>query len=276
MSEEKQFDYENDDNPFIVAYEMFNGSVCESCNDNAYELIQASKDTQRDWMDKTTNRFSYRCLPLIAANSIGWQVKANFGFVAIWNGESSTNAIQIKYSDSIGKRYAFSHFGSGIITFTLPWLFRTSRGHNLFITGPINVPKEHITPLSGIVETDWLPFTFTMNWQITTPNVPVVFQPGEVVCQFFPYPRGYIEKFTALTEPIKNNKEIEKEYNNWHDSRRTINSKISDSSIPQEERRKIWEKNYFQGVHKDGTKFEEHQVKISACPFMNLPRAKEQ
>jgi hypothetical protein len=33
----------------------------------------------------------------------------------------------------------------------------------------------------------------------------------------------------------------------------------------------LWEKNYFKGLHKDGTKFDEHQIKINSCPFLKLP-----
>jgi len=30
------------------------------------------------------------------------------------------------------------------------------------VTGPLNNPKAGIVALSGVVETDWLPYTFTM------------------------------------------------------------------------------------------------------------------
>ena len=35
------------------------------------------------------------------------------------------------------------------------------------VTGPFNQPKDAIQPLTAIVETDWAPFTFTMNWKFT-------------------------------------------------------------------------------------------------------------
>src|SRR3546814_13729675 len=60
-----------------------------------------------------------------------------------------------------------THFGSGIVTFSLGHLFRTSPGVNLWIKGPSNRPKDGASPLEGIIETDWSPYTFTMNWQLT-------------------------------------------------------------------------------------------------------------
>jgi hypothetical protein len=34
----------------------------------------------------------------------------------------------------------------------------------------LNSPKDGIAPLTGVIETDWLPYPFTMNWQMTRPG----------------------------------------------------------------------------------------------------------
>jgi len=273
MSEEKPFDYENDDKPFIVGYEFpFNKWT------NAFTLSQSKPN--RSWMDDTPNKFAYRCLPLIMGNSIGWQVSVNFSFVAYWNGGVNTSDMSLGFFEKdnqklSGQRHAVqSHFGSGILTFSIPWIFRTNRGHNLFVTGPINEPKDGITPLSGIVETDWLPFTFTMNWKVTAVNRPIEFKAGDVICQFFPYPRGYPEKFIALTDDVSNNLAVMNEYNKWENSRTTFNKRLADPNDP-EVTGKDWERTYFKGEHKDGSKFEEHQTRYNSCPFRHLPKGKE-
>ena len=46
-----------------------------------------------------------------------------------------------------------SHFGEAVLTFSLPYLFRTPRGVNLWVKGPSNWIKDGIQPLEGIVET---------------------------------------------------------------------------------------------------------------------------
>lgn len=66
----------------------------------------------------------------------------------------------------------------GIVTFHTGHLFRTPPGWGVWVTGPPNWPKDGIAPLTGLVETDWLPFPFTMNWQMTRPGE-VVFRKGE-------------------------------------------------------------------------------------------------
>ena len=271
MSEIQEIDYENDGKPFIIGYEF---DLQKDC----YEMVPSNPN--RDWMDETPNRFAYRCLPLIMGNSIGWQIKVKFPFIINWNGGEAVTDLTIEFPDTdpirlnSHRQSVLSHFGSGILTFSLPFLFRTSRGHNLFAMGPVNDPKSHITPLVGIVETDWLPFTFTMNWKVTTPNTPIIFKPGDAICQFFPYPRGYPEKFTALTDKLSNNSSIYTEYKEWSDSRGDFNRRLKDPNDPSVTG-KDWQKNYFCGTHKDGSKFEEHQSKFNICPFMKLPNGKE-
>ena len=51
----------------------------------------------------------------------------------------------------------------------------------MWAMGPPNHIKDGIQPLVGLVETDWLPFPFTMNWIFTRPGR-VRFAKGEPFC----------------------------------------------------------------------------------------------
>jgi len=115
----------------------------------------------RAWMDATNERYAYRCLPLNIANAHGWEILCPSGFACGWTGENNVEAILVgPDKDTIAP--AISHFGYGVLTFHVPFLFRTEPGYDLMVMGPINRPKDGIAPLTGIVETDWAPFTFTM------------------------------------------------------------------------------------------------------------------
>ena len=140
---------------------------------------------ERDWMEATNQRFAYRCLPLNIANAYGWEVLCNAGFLAMWWGGESLDSIVIE-PDPGTPAPAVSHFGHGILTFHLPCLFRTEPGAELMVQGPINRPKDGIAALSGVIETDWSPYSFTMNWMITRPGTPVRFEKGEPYCHIFP------------------------------------------------------------------------------------------
>ncbi len=123
----------------------------------------------RDWMDRTNQRFAYRCLPVNIANAYGWEILCSSGFVSVWNGEDDLPAISI-VPDSEAPPPAVSHFGHGVLTFHVPCLFRTEPGFDLMVQGPINRPKDAIAALSGVIETDWSPYSFTMNWIFTRPG----------------------------------------------------------------------------------------------------------
>ena len=102
-------------------------------------------------MDATDQRFAYRCLPLNIANAPGWELLCPPGFSARWDGLNHKEMIRIK-PDLGTHAPVVSHFGHGVLTFHVPCLFRTDPGFDLFVTGPINRPKDAIAPLSGIID----------------------------------------------------------------------------------------------------------------------------
>jgi hypothetical protein len=196
-------------------------------------------------MDASKDRFAYRCLPLVIASSYGWQVLTPWGFSCIWNGRPEVEAITI-IPDPGGPSPAISHFGAGVLTFHFPAVFRTDPGYDLMMMGPINQPKDAIQPLTGIIETDWLPFTSTMNWLVTRPGAPIRFERGEPFCQVFPLRRGEAEEFDPVIRPIGDDPELFERYKEWCKSREafTIDSRTPGS----EATRQKWQKFYQRGT----------------------------
>ena len=92
------------------------------------------------------------------------------GFEARWNGGAGPDAVEIGSIRAPSRERApVSLFGQGALTFHVDGLFRTPAGWNLWVGGPPNAAKDGIAPLSGVIETDWSPYTFTMNWRFTRP-----------------------------------------------------------------------------------------------------------
>jgi len=150
--------------------------------------------SKRDWMDATPERFAYRCLPLAIANAHGWEIGSPCGFRARWNGGKGAEAVQIECDAgaSLANR-PVSLFGAGTITFHVEGLFRTTPGWNLWVGGPPNAAKHGLAPLAGVIETDWSPYTFTMNWRFTKPGEWVRFEEDEAFCFLFPVERGVLD-----------------------------------------------------------------------------------
>src|SRR3977135_4348131 len=134
---------------------------------------------ERDWMDRTPGGFADRCLPLNIANAHGWLILNPVPFVAEWNGEPGLDAAGIRAAADCPPLLSSSHSGRGVLAFSVNGLFRTEPGYDLLVSGPFNEPKDAIQPLTGIVETDWSPFTFTMNWKFTRKLAPVAFERDE-------------------------------------------------------------------------------------------------
>jgi hypothetical protein len=164
--------------------------------------------SSRAWLDKLPDAYGYRCLPLNLGSAHGWEILCPVGCVVMWNGQEGLDAIVVRPDKEVGWVPA-SHFGSGILTFHTRYLFRTEPGYNLYVTGPTNNRKHGIVPLAAIVETDWSPYTFTMNWAFTQAGG-MRFEEGEPFCMIFPVQRGLIDSIEPEIRDIADDPETKK------------------------------------------------------------------
>lgn len=220
-------------------------------------------DKARTWMDETPNEFAYKCLPLTMANMHGWAVYLTRQVRFVWNGGDGKD--DIKVIDS-GEDSCMSIFGSGIITFHIMHVIQTPQNYNLWIGGAPNFFKPGIQPLNGLYESDWSPYTFTMNWKITEPNRIFTFNPEvDPICFFFPVPRFLIEEFELIEKPLSSNSNLYEQHEIFRKSRHDfINRTPEEKQIDKS----TWQKHYFQGKYPDGSKCPfDHQTKLKVSPL---------
>jgi Family of unknown function (DUF6065) len=206
--------------------------------DNPACLIKNS-EVKRTWMDQSSNRFAYRCLPLSIANQTSWDVICPSSIKAIWQGDKSVNGVDVQYLDDHQFKYASSIFGEGVLTFHVDFVITSSENTSLLVKGPANHFKKHLSPLEAIVETHWLPFTFTYNWIFNEPGE-VVFEKGEPMFSFFPINLDYVESFSTEVDYIVNDPEFKEAYNSYCNSRSNF---ISSTRSGDD-----WQKYYMQGI----------------------------
>lgn len=238
----------DDELPALVAYPLL-GQVPR--------IIPAP--AKRDWMGDTVQRFAYRCLPLPMANQSGWALLNNQSLRVYWDGGASRESVSISYGRENGDQWANSLFGHGILTWTVPYLFRTSPGYNLLVRGPANFPKDAACPLEGLVETDWSAATFTMNWKITRPFTEVGFEEGDPYCMIVPQRRGDLEAFQPEVRHLESDSSTSRKHEAWIASRN--NHDYSTLGF---------QKDYLQG--RDfctGEVFSEHQRQLRLRPFVD-------
>jgi hypothetical protein len=221
---------------------------------------------ERNWMEHTDQRFAYRCLPLNIANAYGWEILCNAGFSAIWTGGAGLDAVTIT-TDPGTTSPVMSHFGHGVLTFHVPCLFRTEPGFDLIVQGPINRPKDGIAALSGVIETDWSPYGFTMNWLFTRPGIAVRFEKDEPYCHFFPVRRGELETVEPELRLLSENAELKRQHETWTQSRADFITNLKQpGSEAQSEK---WQKLYYRGVCPEGQRVnvEDHRTRLRLKPF---------
>lgn len=218
----------------------------------------------RRWMNETTLGFANRCLPLRIANQAGWFILSHEQVEVVWDGRAGVNSLTVTRG-SMDERFLSSHFGHGILTWKIPYLFRTPPGYDLYVRGPANWCKDGACPLDGIVEADWAVSTFTMNWKITRPGVPVRFEKGEPICMIFPIVRGEFERFAPEVRSISDDPELERQFKKWKQSREEFNRRIRSAGSMRDLQRQ-----YYLGKTVGGKSFPAHQTNLRIRKFRDL------
>ena len=219
----------------------------------------------RSWMDETSDAFAYRCLPLNIANAHGWEFLSPCAFSARWDGGSGSQAIDIRCSAGLHARPT-SIFGHGVLTFHVHGLFRTEPGWNLFIGGSPNQPKDGIYPLSGVIETDWSPYSFTMNWRFTRADHWISFEEGEPFCFVFPVQRGVLETAKPEIRSLASDPALKAEHEQWSLERRDFTDRLMVKDTSESKMR--WQKRYYRGLTmQDQPGISDHQAKLRLREF---------
>jgi hypothetical protein len=239
----------------LIAYSLYPGAHMQ--------IVPATAG--RDWIDATNEQFARRCLPLLMANQAGWFLLNSHPLRVTWNGGDEREALTLEWLGGDPPYPAVSHFGHGILTWTIPYLFRTPPGYNLLARGPANWPKDGVHPLEGLVETDWSVATFTMNWFMTAVNHPVEFAAGEPICMLVPQHPGTLETFEPEIRSIRSDPEMHDAFIGWSQSRSQY---LVDLTVPDSEAAKQgWQKDYFRGRTPTGEPAPAHRTKLHLQGF---------
>jgi hypothetical protein len=213
----------------------------------------------RPWMDAVIDNHAYRCLPLTIANSNGWDILAPFEFTAEWNGDPHPRGLVLRRDDGSAPQpyHVSSHFGYGIVTFHVGYLFRTEPGWDLVASGPCNRPKDGVAPLTGVIETDWLPYPFTMNWQLTRPGS-VRFERDEPFCTIHPVARGTLATIEPEIVSLADHPDVAAQLRDWQQRRAAFARELYANPRALKD---AWQRDYFVGRMPDGSAIPNHQTK---------------
>lgn len=218
-------------------------------------LKNLNKDHKREWFDKNF----YNCLPLSIGNMQGFSLSVPFGFDVIWNGGDNLTDVQIHkhedYNEFTGINCVDigSKFGYGILTINFPITLKTPPGINLMTISPPNFPLPGLSPMTGVVESDNLRFSFTVNIKIDISNTTIRVFKNTPIAGILPIPRYFCDSFELKNAYDIFNKEIVKE-------EMEVVSKNSQSRIKQSKDRLGPDRLYYRGMDIEGNKFKDHQL----------------
>lgn len=216
---------------------------------------------QRDWMNNTNQKYVYRCLPMTIANQCGYTVLNPSSFKAKWNGNDDYNGVEIEHFEDYSFNVPSSHFGNGILTLHVDFIVTTNNENSIYVKGPSNFFRKNINPLEGIVETFWLPFSFTMNYKFYEPGE-VIFEKGTPLFSFFPINLNYIESFNTEIDYIQNDPQFKEKVKAYDQSRdEHLKNGFTDGLD--------WQKYYLNGIspgcpHKN----KNHKTKLNIKKFV--------
>lgn len=238
----------------LIAYKTFDYNV--------QKLIPAPRT--REWMDQTPGAFAYHCLPLVMANSLGWYLTNDVPCEMEWDGTDSCSGLRIWATEELTENekqfLPASHFGSGVVTFQVEFLFWTERKISILTKGPANRPKHGITPLEGVVETDWLPFHFTVNWKMTAKNTRVRFERNEPIAQIIPWPMDFLDTMEPEILSMQSNPELYARFEDYRKKRTAFNETFDSDT-------KKRQKYYVRGEDSFGNKAPDHRTDWRVKPF---------
>lgn len=174
------------------------------------------------------------------------EILSPMAFTAEWNGGVMQEDIKLFPDRPHPDFHNFvkSHFSHGVMTFHPGYLFRTPPGWSMVAQGPPNHIKDGIQPLAGLVETEWLPFPFTMNWIFTRPGR-VRFEKGEPFCFITLTKDRELAEFQPVIRGMDRNPELRGQYDTWEKHRSEFNKRIfrADPDATKE----AWQRYYFRG-----------------------------
>ena len=108
--------------------------------------------------------------------------------------------------------------------------------------------------------------TFTMNWKLTRPDHPIVFEEGEPICMIVPQRRGELEEFVPEVRELNDDLEVAYDYWRWAESRWRFMVEDGERRV-SEGKNMGWQKHYVRGTSPTGVGSEEHQTKLRLGRF---------
>jgi len=236
-----------------IAFYSLSNNREYSVKDVSIFLKPLSNTYKRDWF---SSKF-YKCLPLSIGNMQGFIFSIPFDLEIKWNGGNDPGDLNILMKNSENYKdyiHVTSGFGFGIFTIHFPIILKTPPGVNLMTISPPNFITSGITPMTAVIETDNLKFTFTLNFKINEINKVIKVPANSPIMGIIPIPRYFCDSFELKNAYDIFDKDTIQEEKNiviYHGKLREESNKLGKYKH---------DGSYFKGEDIMGNKFLDHQI----------------
>lgn len=141
-------------------------------------------EVKRDWMDNTSDKHAYQCMPLGLVNNYGWGISFPKDISFIWNGNPGPSPENIKIIE--GEEYVYTERGNNLITFKTGLMFKTPENLTLMVYPIPNYFIDGVHPLSVLLNTSFLKGDLHPSWKITKANEVITIKAGTPVIAVMP------------------------------------------------------------------------------------------
>jgi hypothetical protein len=151
---------------------------------------------QRSWF--TDNL--YELQSFISGNGLGFVLAAHYDIKLEWDGTPQADSILVQGKATEEELFYMSpkinsELGSGIVTFTYPFCFKTQPGTKLLVINPPNMIIPGATIMTQVYDTDTKEENFSFNMKFNIPGIGIELLTGTPLVGVVPIPEPCIESF---------------------------------------------------------------------------------
>lgn len=127
---------------------------------------------QRNWMDETSHRHAYQCMPVSLANTLGWGISFPEEISFIWDGISDTSNEHVNVIT--GHKYCTTSRANGTLSFNTYLNIETDENTTTLVMPVPNELNSDAQCLSALISTSFYQSAIPIAWKILIPNKKII------------------------------------------------------------------------------------------------------
>lgn len=165
-------------------------------DENCAKINQMS--IKREWMDQTSEKHAYQCMPVSLANTLGWAISFPEDISFIWDGISDTSDNHVKILK--GHRYCSTSRANATVSFNTYLNIKTDENTTMLIMPVPNDFNENAQCFTTLISTFFYESMLPTAWRILKPNIEISIPAGQPVAVIIPISLTKLQEFEVIVQ----------------------------------------------------------------------------